>query len=45
MTVPFHAASAAGLRWDDPELNIAWPHCEERIISDRDRSLPLFDKN
>jgi dTDP-4-dehydrorhamnose 3,5-epimerase len=28
-----------GLRWDDPELAIAWPHRVE-VISERDASLP-----
>lgn len=28
-----------GLRWDDPELAIAWPHPVE-VISERDASLP-----
>lgn len=44
MTVPFHAASACGLRWDDPVIGIAWPACNERIISEKDRSLPPFSE-
>jgi dTDP-4-dehydrorhamnose 3,5-epimerase len=31
-----------GIRWDDPTLAIPWPDVEERIISERDRALPLF---
>jgi dTDP-4-dehydrorhamnose 3,5-epimerase len=45
MTVPFHAPSARGLRWDDPELAIAWPACgphESRLISDKDKNLPTL---
>lgn len=42
MSVPFCAEAARGLRWDDPALAIAWPACAERIISARDRDLPLF---
>jgi dTDP-4-dehydrorhamnose 3,5-epimerase len=42
MTVPFHADAARGLRWDDPALAIVWPNCGNRLISDRDRALPLF---
>jgi len=42
MTVPFQPEAACGLRWDDPDLNIAWPQCTERIISAKDRELPLF---
>lgn len=40
MTVPFHAGSARGVRWDDPALAISWPPCAERVISNKDRSLP-----
>lgn len=42
MTTPFHAAAARGLRWDDPALAIAWPACNARLISARDRDLPLL---
>jgi dTDP-4-dehydrorhamnose 3,5-epimerase len=34
--------SAGGLRWDDPDLAIAWPDAPDRIISDRDRNFPLL---
>lgn len=44
MTVPFHPESPRGLRWDDPRLNIAWPTCSARLISDKDRELPLFEE-
>ena len=30
-----------GVRWDDPELAIAWPLAITEL-SDRDRSLPLM---
>lgn len=33
---------AAGLRWDDPDIGIAWPEAEERTISEKDRELPAF---
>jgi dTDP-4-dehydrorhamnose 3,5-epimerase len=33
---------ARGVRWDDPTLAIAWPSCPDRIISERDRGLPLL---
>lgn len=42
MSEPFHAEASRGLRWDDPALAIAWPACAGRIISTRDRDLPLF---
>jgi dTDP-4-dehydrorhamnose 3,5-epimerase len=31
-----------GIRWDDPDLQIAWPETAERVVSDRDRNLPSF---
>jgi dTDP-4-dehydrorhamnose 3,5-epimerase len=39
---PFRAECARGVRWDDPHLAIAWPPTRERILSDRDRTLPLL---
>jgi dTDP-4-dehydrorhamnose 3,5-epimerase len=42
MTVPFHAASGRGLRWDDPAVGIDWPACANRLISDKDKSLPTL---
>jgi dTDP-4-dehydrorhamnose 3,5-epimerase len=32
-----------GIRWDDPALAIEWPE-PARIISDRDRNLPSYNK-
>lgn len=32
-----------GLRYDDPKFGIAWPR-EAAVISDKDRSWPLFDE-
>ena len=34
--------AARGLRWDDPELAIAWPATADRIISARDHGLPTW---
>lgn len=42
MTVPFTPGAARGLRWDDPSVAIAWPACADRLISDKDQSLPLL---
>jgi dTDP-4-dehydrorhamnose 3,5-epimerase len=39
MSVPYRADAAAGFRWDDPEVGIAWP-ADPELISDRDRALP-----
>lgn len=39
---PTYVAEAArGIRWDDPDIGIAWP-VPEMILSDRDRQLPLL---
>lgn len=43
MSTPFSAGHAAGLRWDDPQIGVAWPLPEEVILSDRDRALPGLD--
>lgn len=42
MATPFHADASRGLRWDDPDLDIAWPVCADRVISERDNALPFF---
>lgn len=36
-----HPDHARGVRWDDPDLAIAWPEAPA-VISERDRSLPLL---
>lgn len=41
MDAPYHAASASGVRWDDPAFGIDWP-AEPLIISERDRNHPLI---
>lgn len=38
---PYHAPSASGIRWNDPDLNVAW-QIEDPVISARDTELPLF---
>lgn len=43
MSTFFEPASAFGLRWDDPAFDITWPAASARIISDKDRALPLYD--
>lgn len=32
----------AGMRWDDPKLNIEWPACNHRIINGRDSMYALL---
>lgn len=39
----YNSQTEAGIRWDDPLLNIDWP-CEEPLLSDRDRNNPGFDE-
>ena len=39
----YHPEAEAGLRWDDPILDIDWPDCAERTISDKDRAYPLLE--
>ena len=43
MGAPYVAEAAAGLRWDDPAIGIAWP-AAPAIISERDRSYPLIER-
>ena len=37
---PHHPEAARGVRWDDPDVAIAWPEIGHRTISGRDRVLP-----
>ena len=30
------------LRWNDPDVNIKWPHTENVILSDKDKNAPLW---
>lgn len=39
---PFHAASARGVRFDDPAFGIQWPLETEAILSPRDGAYPLL---
>jgi dTDP-4-dehydrorhamnose 3,5-epimerase len=36
---PYRAGLEAGVRWNDPTINIQWPR-EPAIVSERDRALP-----
>ena len=44
ITANYSAASARGVRWDDPAFRISWPACDDRTISDRDATFPDFDE-
>jgi len=41
MSEPYRPAADFGVRWDDPELAIAWP-VAPKTIADKDRMLPSF---
>ena len=41
MSVPHHAPSARGVRWNDPAFGIAWP-MTPTVISERDTSYAAF---
>ncbi|MBM4144375.1 MAG: dTDP-4-keto-6-deoxy-D-glucose epimerase, partial [Lentisphaerae bacterium] len=41
VSAPYSAAHERGLRWNDPDLGIAWP-VEAPVLSDRDRVLPCL---
>ena len=36
----YHPEAERGVRWDDPDLAIAWPKASQRVISKRDQALP-----
>jgi dTDP-4-dehydrorhamnose 3,5-epimerase len=42
MSTPFHGPSSRGAKWDDAAIGIRWPSTERRIISEKDRNLPLL---
>jgi len=41
VTQPYRPENEAGVRWDDPDLGIAWPR-QEVIVSQRDAAFPLW---
>lgn len=41
ISTPYHAASARGLRWDDPAFGIVWPAAPS-LISSRDQAYPDY---
>jgi dTDP-4-dehydrorhamnose 3,5-epimerase len=43
MSGSYAPQSARGIRWDDPGLAIEWPPAPERILSQRDRELPVME--
>jgi dTDP-4-dehydrorhamnose 3,5-epimerase len=44
ISTPYAPHAADGVRWDDPTLAIEWPEVTGyRVISERDRSLPVYE--
>ena len=41
ITPAYEASAAAGVRWDDPDINIDWPDTPS-VISERDLALPYL---
>jgi dTDP-4-dehydrorhamnose 3,5-epimerase len=43
VTALYSAKHEVGIRWNDPDLKIAWPIGDDKVtLSDKDRVLPLF---
>lgn len=42
VTAPYSPAHERAVRFDDPDINIAWPLSGKFILSDRDRNAPLL---
>lgn len=40
----YNAESEAGVRWNDPDLNINWKEGDNVIISEKDKKLPNFSE-
>lgn len=44
MSHEYVPAAASGVRWNDPAFGIEWPLADPRIISDRDRAWPDYER-
>jgi dTDP-4-dehydrorhamnose 3,5-epimerase len=44
ISAPYDAASARGIRWNDPALSIPWPLRENLVLSQRDGALPSLSE-
>jgi dTDP-4-dehydrorhamnose 3,5-epimerase len=42
LTGRYAPSHARGIRWDDPALGVEWPPVSQRIMSSRDRQLPVM---
>ncbi len=43
LTGCYAPSHARGIRWDDPALGVEWPPVAQRIMSSRDRQLPVME--
>jgi dTDP-4-dehydrorhamnose 3,5-epimerase len=44
MSAYYRQECSRGVRWDDPAFGIAWPQSDIRIISDKDKAYPDFQR-
>jgi dTDP-4-dehydrorhamnose 3,5-epimerase len=44
MSHEYVPAAARGVRWDDPAFGIEWPAARRRLISQRDRAWPDYER-
>jgi dTDP-4-dehydrorhamnose 3,5-epimerase len=42
LTGRYALSHSRGIRWDDPALGVEWPPVSQRIMSSRDRELPVM---
>ena len=43
MTAPYSKEHEGGIRYDDPDIGIEWPHIEGGlVVSEKDKVLPLL---
>ena len=36
----YHPEDEGGIMWNDPEIGIEWPNCDEILLSDKDKKHP-----
>lgn len=42
VSAPYSRESEGAIRWNDPDLAIAWPDAGNAVLSDKDAAAPLF---
>lgn len=38
----YHPEDEGGIMWNDPDIGIEWPECEEKTFSEKDKKYPLI---